>query len=217
MNQWCESPWTEGIRGCDSDRLLIVHGYMATPEDHWFAWLARQAMELGMNVCLPQMPEPQRPSAHAWLEIVRDLVVSGSGDLYIVAHSLGAVTALGALSGSERAITVAGLILVSGFSRTLPAIPELDDFCANITWDAERVVTAARQRSVFLSEDDPLVPPAYTQELGYQLRAPVHGIHGAGHFLATDGFTRFDTVYDELVAMRSVNASRRMAAGGVER
>lgn len=199
------------------DRLLVLHGYMATPEDHWFAWLARQAMDLGMNVCVPQMPEPQRPSAHAWLEVMRDTIVSGSGDLYIVAHSLGAVTTLGALSGSEGAITVAGLILVSGFSRALPAIPELDDFCKNIAWDAERVVSAARQRSVFLSEDDPLVPPAFTQEIGYQLRAPVHRVHGAGHFLATDGFTRFDAVYEELVAMQSVNTSQRIAAGDTER
>jgi len=194
------------------DRLLVLHGYMATPEDHWFPWLAKRGRDLGMDVRVPRMADPQRPEASVWRETVRDQINAAAADLYVVAHSLGALAALAALSEVEPAAPLAGLILVSGFSRPLPAIPELDGFCTHSAWDVDSVRRKAPQRAIFLSEDDPLVPPEWTRDLASRLQAPVHALPGAGHFLATDGFTQFNAVYEALLAMRSVHASHRRAA-----
>lgn len=43
-------------------QLFIVHGYQATPQDHWFPWLAEEMRKEGYqttSIPLPHSDQPQ--------------------------------------------------------------------------------------------------------------------------------------------------------------
>lgn len=70
-------------------QIIIVPGYKASPEDHWFPWLA---MELSArNICsrVLNMPSPGQPKLSDWIDTLEKAAARPNSDLFIVAHSLG--------------------------------------------------------------------------------------------------------------------------------
>ena len=47
-------------------RAFIIHGYGATPEDHWFSWLAQQLQAAGVATAIPALPDPEQPDFDRW-------------------------------------------------------------------------------------------------------------------------------------------------------
>lgn len=168
-------------------RLIIVHGFMASPEDHWFRWLEAQAATLGMEVTVPAMPDSAAPDEARWLETLGQYAGDVDEQTYFVGHSLGCITALRYLSGRPAEQRAGGIIMVSGFSEPVPLLPELDGFTASPLENLESL-TGIAHRAVLVSLNDEIVPPAYTLRLSQQLAAPLYGLPGCGHFLDRDGF-----------------------------
>jgi serine hydrolase len=167
-------------------RLFIVHGYGATPADHWFPWLRDLFTARGVDVTVLSLPDPQAPSAARWHEAVSAALPAVDEHTWIVAHSLGAITVLRRLAVLPQPWTLGGAILVSGFTGRLDVLPVLDDFLADDV-DLTAVVPNIQQRHVIHSDDDTIVPPAASAALADRLRAQVHVVPGAGHFLASEG------------------------------
>jgi predicted alpha/beta hydrolase family esterase len=46
--------------GTTHERAIIFHGYGATPEDHWFGWLAERLEADGISTVIPAPPGPSR-------------------------------------------------------------------------------------------------------------------------------------------------------------
>ena len=42
-------------------RVFIIHGFDASPEEHWFPWLEAQLRERGIQAIRLRMPESSRP------------------------------------------------------------------------------------------------------------------------------------------------------------
>lgn len=111
----------------------------------------------------------------------------------MVAHSLGAITALRVLASLAEPWQLGGLVPVAGFIEPLDALPELDRYLATGV-DVELLAPNIRKRTVIRSETDPFVPPAAADELARRLHAQLQVHPEAGYLMAEDGVTRFPAV-----------------------
>ncbi|WFR84368.1 alpha/beta hydrolase [Arthrobacter sp. Y-9] len=187
-------------------RALIFHGYGATPEDHWFGWLAQRLEDDGIPVTAPALPDPLSPDPVAWEDAVRTALGTPDAGTIVVAHSLGCLAvlrALGSLAGPWRLGTLA---LVAGFLDPLPALPELDGFIADGA-PVDRLAVAGLaehlDRLVVLRSDrDEFVPTTHTDRLAALLGTEPQVVEGAGHFLADDGVTEAPAIHDAVRSSR---------------
>lgn len=176
-----------------SGRVVVLHGYGASPSDHWFPWLTLELAADDIDVVVPRLPDSQSPKAGRWIEAARAAMQPLGPDTVVVGHSLGTITALKALEGQSGPWRLAGLILVAGFDRALPDLPELRDFTAT-SMDYMPLASRIPSRHVLVSTTDTTVPPDYSRDLARRLGAQAHVVPGAGHFLGRDGFTRLPLV-----------------------
>ncbi|MFG1665203.1 RBBP9/YdeN family alpha/beta hydrolase [Streptomyces sp. Y7] len=112
--------------GTTQQRASIIHGYGATPEDHWFGWLAEQLRADGIPTTIPALPTPQAPDPGRWLDVVRTELGTLDEHSMVVAHSLGCLTVLRHLGSLPSPWRLGTLVLVSGFVDQLPALPHLN-------------------------------------------------------------------------------------------
>lgn len=185
-----------------TQRAIIIHGYSATPSDHWFEWLAAALETNGTTAVTPALPEPDAPDAAEWDVAVADAVGVPDQGTVIVAHSLGCLAVLRHLVARQDAWRLGSLVLVSGFLEPLPALPQLDAFISGssrISGIAERV----DRLTVVRSDDDAYVPPGHTDRLAAKLGVTAHVLNGRGHFLADDGVTSLP----EILSFVSTNSS----------
>ncbi|MDQ4113921.1 MAG: alpha/beta hydrolase [Actinomycetota bacterium] len=179
-------------------RVVIVHGYSATPADHWFGSLARSLENEGIAVRVPALPNSESPDLERWITAVGRAVGIPDERTGIVTHSLGGVTTLHALDRVPGDWRLGALVAVAGFVSPLPVLPELDPFTA-VRPDVERTAACTGARTVLLSDNDAYVPAAHTLALGESLQAETISIPGAGHFLAEDGVTTLPSVAERLL------------------
>jgi len=179
-------------------RVVIVHGYSATPTDHWFGSLAQHLGDAGIAVQVPPLPDSESPDLERWVTVIEQAIGVPDERIGIVTHSLGGVTALHALDRVPGDWRLGAFVAVAGFISPLPVLPELDSFTA-VRPDVERTAAHTAFRSVLLSDNDTYVPAGHTLELGKALRAETITVPGAGHFLADDGVTALPSVAERLL------------------
>lgn len=189
--------------------LLIVHGFGATPQDHWFPWLAR-AVPGAERIALP---DPTAPSAARWVPLVADALERLGDGTAVVAHSLGNATVLQALhrlAGAGRPTRLSSFTAVAPFVSSVPPTgdPALDAFlwghdCGQpaqhaffegLDLPALRPLLGAVR--VLRSDDDPIVPARLSDEVAAALGVRAEVVAGAGHFLASDGMHELPTLLE---------------------
>jgi predicted alpha/beta hydrolase family esterase len=196
-------------------RAIIIHGYAATPSDHWFGWLAEHLESAGIPTLVPALPVPEAPDPGSWLNATQQIGVPDE-DTILIAHSLGCLTVLRYLAAQQEPWRLGKLILVSGFLDPLPALPNLDGYIGE-GCDVSSIPGRIGRLTVIRSDDDPYVPTGHTDRLAHQLMATPQVVTGAGHFLATDGVTALPEVLNEaLTAIPLTGTSRphHQPAGG---
>lgn len=177
--------------------VYIVHGYGATPANHWFGWLQERLAADGITADILEMPTPLSPNLQEWLEHLSREVRVLTQDTYFVAHSLGCVSLLKYLLSAKPQEPLGGLVLVSGFTEPLPDLPMLDEFTQDQT-DYSGAAALAPKRAVIASKDDAIVPTALSKELAQVMHADFYEVEHGGHFLDSDGFTTLPIAYDVL-------------------
>lgn len=200
-----ENPSPPGDPERTWDRVLLVHGFGASTEDHWFPWLAERIPGLERV----ELPASTAPDAATWISTVAAAIGTFDARTAVVTHSLDGVTAIRALqllAGDGDDGRIGALVAVAPFVETLPPIgdPELDTFlstrCPAFT-DAANL-DAIRDRVgrtvVIRSDDDPVVPADASDRVGAGLGAPVVVVAGAGHFLGREGVTELPEVLEAL-------------------
>ena len=181
--------------------VYIVHGYLAGPDDHWFPWLKGKIETAGGNATVIAMPRSDDPDAAEWAGALAETITTLDPNTLIVAHSLGGIATLRFLNGNAQR-KIGGLILVSGFADKLPVIPALDGFIVPKGFDPSAIKAMTGNRAIFVSDDDPYVAPELTKSLAHALDADLHEVRRAKHFLAEDGYTRFDALWAVLQRFR---------------
>lgn len=183
-------------------QVYVVHGYTASPADHWFPWLKERLEREGVDVAVLAMPDSDRPDAAACDAFLDAQAVRRDAHTWFVAHSLGCIAVVRHLLQTQRADRAAcgGVLLVAGFAEAVPGLPELDGFVEGVG-SIERLRETVRHRSVIASRDDESVPYAATRRLAARLDAEFLTVEQGGHFLGREGFTEFPLVHAQLSAM----------------
>lgn len=193
----CAAPPT-AKRESAAKRAFIIHGWGATPADHWFAWLAAGLKARGYAVDVFPLPESRRPDFAAWQRTLAEHIGTPQPNDLFVAHSLGNITLLHYLS-QTRARRIGGLVLVSGFAGKLPALPaiegySIDAYAAQARLDLPAIRRMTPNIACIVSSNDPIVAPAESLKLAESLGTRVITVPNGGHFLASDGFTALPQV-----------------------
>ena len=212
-----DSPSGDSARGIPFERVVILHGYGAAPADHWFPWLMRAVP----GVEAVELPLPQSPEAASWILSATDAIGPLSRKTAVVTHSLGGLAALRAIQrlvrrGAAHArargcascdAQLGAFVAVAPFARELPLagdddvdrfiLSQLPDFLSKNPFPNPRVFARA---TVIRSDDDPFVPAGSSAEFAERIGARTLTVHGAGHFLASDGVTELPEVLEALSA-----------------
>lgn len=183
-----------------SKQVYIIHGYAAKPTDHWFPWLKQVLKRKGINTTILSMPNPEAPDAAEWQRALEQQLTRLDDHTYLVAHSLGSIALLHHLQRRDAPQNIGGMILVSGFAAPLPGFPQLDPFVAPQLMP-EHLKNHVAQRAVFASTNDAIVPFTITKDLAQQLDAAWLPVADSGHFLGSDGYTRFPQLLETLMTM----------------
>lgn len=171
-------------------RVVIVHGYIASPKDNWFPWLKEELGSLGCDISIPMMPESNHPSPSEWQQKLADENIILDKDTILVGHSLGCITLLRFLS--ERAsenIKIGGYILVAGFNSEQKTLPELN---SHIYQDLNysKLIKISDKRVSLISSNDWVVSPKSSQYLANKLQTKIIIENDAGHFLDKEGYIK---------------------------
>lgn len=177
--------------------IVIVHGYGSAPERNWFPWLKVELEKRGFAVDVLCLPDASAPCLDAWLDCIGSHVRDAGCRTFFVAHSLGYIALLGALHRLEAGRRFGGMVLVSGFSRPLEGLRELDAFAVQCL-DFDRLAAMCGRIVVIAAGDDPVVPAAATEELAAKLHAEFILCEHGGHFMDSDGFKEWPFLLDRI-------------------
>lgn len=194
------------------DRVLVVHGFRASPQKHWFPWLDRTVPEARVLA----LPDSATPDAEAWISTVADAIGTLDARTAVIAHSLGCVTTVRAVQRlaaqspqqPDRPASLGAFVAVSPFAAPLPPTGDegLDAFAAHGLapfLDGADLPGARRHLgrvTVIRSDDDPLVVPSLSDAFAHDLGARVQVVPGARHFLEAHEVTELPPVLDALDA-----------------
>lgn len=182
------------------NKVYIIHGYGASPQHHWFQWLRQQLEQQGVAVTVPALPDPEHPLKPAWNQCLQQIIGQPDQHIFFVAHSLGCIALLDYLQQLHPQPKIGGLLLVSGFSSAVPGYALINPFVAHAL-QTEQLIALTSQRMVVAAQNDPVVPYDLSQQLSEQLQAELITLPDGGHFLGSDGFTRFQLVYELISSM----------------
>ncbi|WP_255305442.1 alpha/beta hydrolase [Paenibacillus sp. Mc5Re-14] len=185
-------------------QVYIIHGYTASPTDHWFPWLQDKLQEDGVSVNILEMPNSQAPKLNEWIEHLLQNIKVLHKDTYFIGHSLGCVSILRYLQQVNIPEPLGGGIFVSGFADPVPSLPSLDEF-TNDHLSYQQIMDSLGARVVIASKDDAIVPFALSKKLAEDMQADFHELDHGGHFLQSDGFTTLPIVYQVLIEMMNEN------------
>src|SRR3990167_8744965 len=96
-------------------RITIIHGFNATPESHFYPWLASMLQARGYDVRVPELPlrTDSEIEPEALIEIMHEKIGMLTNDDIVIGHSLSAVLALRYLEYVELKSTPRAFVLVA--------------------------------------------------------------------------------------------------------
>lgn len=183
-------------------QVFILHGYLASPGDHWFPWLRDALQAQGAQVIVLSPPEPAAPEPARWDAYLQQALPPLGPDTVLIAHSLGGIALLRHLQHQPAEAPLGALLLVSGFDTPLPSLPQLDAF-TDISLDYARLQTLAPGRALLAAADDAIVPASLSVALAERLDAPITVLPNGGHFLGSEGVLELPAAKSLLDQLRS--------------
>ena len=182
----------------DTMRIILVHGFNASPEMNFHPWLAGALRDLGHEVITPTLPlKSNEPFDRAAINqiMVSHVGVIRNNDIFL-GHSLGGLLILQFLEATEMKETPRGIVLVG--SPWKVAKPELRSlFMADL--DSDVLMWKAREFVVVHSKDDKLVPYEHGKKLSEALRARLVTSEADDHFMGEQYPILLKTV-EEMIA-----------------
>ena len=189
-------------------RFLLLHGYGGVGPDHFLVWLSTELRARGHMARIRKLPEPNRPTLQVWTSTLRDRLErlaaapdeaddardergDPSGELVVVAHSLGARAWIDHLVHFEPGLPVADRVALIAPPQLPTDGPNADVIEGFYDMDLSPVdaAVAARATRAVISSTDTFWPgsgavPAMIEPLG----VPWDDLGDCGHFEPQDGF-----------------------------
>ncbi len=177
-----------------AQRFLVLHGLANhRPEGHWERRLTAELRRAGHVVAYPQLPDPDSPDLHAWLDLLdAELAIldeAGDGPLTVFAHSLAAVMWLQAVA---RGLAVRPdrvlLVAPAGPTELAGAAPAFALRPSDGSPTARQVADSARSTLLVWSGDDEWCRERADVVFASPLGLPVVVVPGSGHLALGDGY-----------------------------
>lgn len=183
-------------------KVYIIHGYGATPDNHWFPWLKAILENQNIAVDAVKLPKSHQPDFDLWQTTLAEHIGKPQKNDIFIAHSLGTISLLHYLS-KHKPMSIGGLILVSGFGRRLTKLSTINGFNVDAYIDSANLDLAAiramsPQIYSIISKNDFIVDPEESLKLAEQLHSKVISVPKGGHFLAQDGFRQLPQILPPL-------------------
>jgi hypothetical protein len=176
-------------------RVILVHGFNASPEMNFHPWIAQQLRDKGFEVVTPTLPlkageELDLPSI---IESMKSQVGALDHEDILLGHSLGAFIILQYLEAVELKGTPRAVIKVAApWKVSRPELRRL--FLVDL--DADVLMWKAREFIVVHSKDDKLVPFDHGQKLAEAFKAKLIATDGHGHFMDAQYPILLETIQD---------------------
>lgn len=167
-----------------SMRIIILHGFNATPSDHFYPSLASDMRALGYDVVVPTLSlvTGEAFSLPTIIDELKKQVGFIKKDDILVGHSLSSFIILQYLEAVEMTETPRAVVLVAPpWSVSRPELRPL--FIVDL--DADVLMWKAREFVVIHSKDDTLVPVVHGKHLARALKARWIETENDGHFMDT--------------------------------
>lgn len=182
-------------------RITMIHGFNATPNDHFYPWLAQKLRDAGHDVRVPELPfrTGEIPEFPALMQIMQEKVGILDEDDILLGHSLGAVLAVRYLENVElKGFPRACVLVAAPWYVRRPEFQSL--FMTDLDYDV--VPWKVREYVVVHSPDDEAVPFEHAQKWTDMLKARLVDIPGNDHYMGPEYPILFETMQD--IATRSV-------------
>ena len=159
---------------------LILHGTLGSPEGNWFRWLQSQLEAKGLQVFLPELPNPGMPSLQEWADVIwANCPFIINRDTLIVGHSSGAILSL--IVAQQSPQIVGSVVGVSVFyDNSLRWEPNSRLFDVDFDWPAIR--QNVEKLILIHSDNDPYVPVEQANYVAKNCGIGLEVISGQGHF-----------------------------------
>jgi uncharacterized protein len=159
---------------------IILHGTMGSPEGNWFQWLKAELAAQGMEVWLPQLPNPNQPSLRQEADYIHaECPFAINERTLVVGHSSGAILAL--ILAQENKTPIGAVVAVSVFhDNSLKWDANNSLFDVDFDWAA---IQKGASKLLFVhSDNDPYVPLEQAQFVADNCRAEIVVSPDQGHF-----------------------------------
>lgn len=161
-------------------RIIILHGWNATPQEAWFAQAKECFERKGCRVEAPELPGNYFPDYEGWMKIINEL--HPDENTILIGHSLGAVTIMRYL---ERATSpVAQAILTAMPIEPMKFTPIAPFFKQGFDW--EKIKSNAKKINLVYEEGDQVVPLEHGKIAAEKLQAELTIVPGTNHLLVMD-------------------------------
>jgi len=173
----------------------IIHLYEGYPEYCWYPRTKQELEKLGFMVHVPQMPDPDNPRQDLWVARLKETIRNPDTGVYLIGHSIGAVTILRYLEELPENKKTGGAVLVAGFTDDM-GYEVFSNFFTR-TLDFGRIRNKADHFTVIVSDDDPYIDMKYGYELSEKLNGELIVKRNMKHMSAG-----FDNLPDVAIAIK---------------
>jgi predicted alpha/beta hydrolase family esterase len=165
-------------------RVILIHGFNASPETNFHPWLRDELRDRGFDVVVPALGlrSDQELDLSAIIEEMKKQIGDIDANDILLGHSLGALLVLQYLQAVEMTETPRAVVLVAApWKVSKPELRRL--FMADL--DADVTMWKAREFAVVHSKDDTLVPIEHGRKLAESLKARFIERDGDDHYMAS--------------------------------
>ena len=184
-------------------RVIIVHGWGASPESDWHPWIKQELELKGYDVVIPEMPNTDMPDMNEWIPYLAETIGRSTKDTILVGHSIGCQTILRYLETKKTTTTFDGIVLVAPWTHlTREATEDPESLAVAKPWlekpiDWDYIRNKARFISIF-SDDDRHVPLSETKIFERMLNSEIRIEHEQGHFSQEEGIKYAPSVLEAI-------------------
>ncbi|MBI5369851.1 alpha/beta hydrolase [Candidatus Uhrbacteria bacterium] len=174
-------------------RVILVHGFNASPQTNFHPWLAEQLRGRGVEVVVPKLSlsTTEELNLPLIIEEMKSQVGYLKNDDILLGHSLGAFIILQYLEAVEMTETPRAFIMVAApWNVSRPELRRL--FLVDL--DADVLMWKAREFIVVHSKDDTLVPFEHGKRLAQTFKARLVETEHDGHFMGEQYPILFETI-----------------------
>jgi predicted alpha/beta hydrolase family esterase len=179
-------------------KVFIIHGTNGNSKENWFPWLKEELEKTNIETIVPDFPTGDMQSLSSWLESFQPYIGRIDGDCIFVGHSLGPAFILSVLEQIDTRIRAAFLVAPFVSKLGIEQFDKSNKTFVEKEFNWEKIKTNCTDFTVYASDNDPYVSLERSRFVADHTDAKFKVVHGAGHFNAAAGYTKFKQLLEDI-------------------